>query len=326
MSVSRKMLVTGLKIGITLLLLGLIFSRVNWTTLKTILVSYQRSYLFLLIGVTMLDRILMSYKWNLLLQSQGIYLSWFYSLRIYIIGNFLADFLPTGVTGDLYRIFRVSSRVGSKAKVTASVLIERAIGLIAIATLALFSMLLMVIWKDGFMLEWVGLVFLFLVAGLSGFFFSICLQPRKWVSRFLPRYKEARIFQKLFELHDAYAQYRGQNKVLLIFFCLSALEQFLLVVRVYLSVMALNITIDPVYIFGISPICHLLAFASFVIRAIGITEGLYWFFFSKVGVSVTQVLAFAILLRVVGLLVVIAGGVFYLLESLKLRKEVKLPG
>jgi uncharacterized membrane protein YbhN (UPF0104 family) len=90
--------------------------------------------------------------------------------------------------------------------------------------------------------------------------------------------------------------------------------------------MALNITIDPVYIFGISPICHLLAFASFVIRAIGITEGLYWFFFSKVGVSVTQVLAFAILLRVVGLLVVIAGGVFYLLESLKLRKEVKLPG
>jgi uncharacterized protein (TIRG00374 family) len=146
------------------------------------------------------------------------------------------------------------------------------------------------------------------------------------VSRFLPRYKEARIFQKLFELHDAYAQYRGQNKVLLIFFCLSALEQFLLVVRVYLSVMALNITIDPVYIFGISPICHLLAFASFVIRAIGITEGLYWFFFSKVGVSVTQVLAFAILLRVVGLLVVIAGGVFYLLESLKLRKEVKLPG
>lgn len=326
MKISRKFLVTFLKIGVSLTLLWLIFRMVDWKTFKTILVSYNGSYLGFLIGVSLLDRFLMSYKWNFLLRSQGIDLPWFYCLRIYMIGNFLANVLPTGVTSDFYRIYRVSSREGAMSKVTASVLIERVLGLISLATLALFSLLLVVVWrKYGFLWVFIGPVALFLMAAMLGFFLSIRLQPRDWVSRFLPRYKEAMIFQKLFGLHDAYAEYRGRSHILWVFLCLSFLEQILLVVRVYLSVLTLNIAIDPVYIFGISPTCHMLAYLPVLISPVGVTEGLYVFFFSKVGVSVTQTISFAFLLRVTGLLILLLGGVFYLVESLKFRKEVKLP-
>ncbi len=323
----RKFLVTILKIGASLTLLWLIFRMVDWKTFKTILVSYNGSYLGFLIGVSLLDRFLMSYKWNFLLRSQGINLPWFFSLRIYMIGNFLANFLPTGVTSDFYRVYRVSSREGATSKVTASVLIERVLGLISLATLALFSLLMVVAWrKYGFLWAFIGWVTLFLLVSLLGFFLSIRLQPREWVSRFLPRYNGAMIFQKLLGLHDSYAEYRGQGQILWVFLCLSFLEQVLLVVRVYLSVLTLNIPIDPVYIFGISPTCHMLAYLPVLISPVGVTEGLYVFFFSKVGISATQTMSFAFLLRVTALLVLMVGGVFYLLESLKFRrKEVKYP-
>ncbi len=324
MKINRKFLVTILKIGVSLILLWLIFRMVDWKTFKTILASYSGSYLGLLIGVGLLDRSLMAYKWNLLLRSRGINLPWIYCFRIYMIGNFLANFLPTGVTSDFYRIYRVSVCGGTVSKATASVLIERVLGLVSLAALALFGLLLVLAWKKyGFLWTFIGPVALFLLVTLLGFFFSIRLQPREWVSRFLPRYKGAMILQKLFGLHDAYAEYRGRSYILWVFLCLSFLEQILLVVRVYLSVLTLNIPIDPVYVFGISPTCHMLAYLPVLISPVGVTEGLYVFFFSKIGMSVTQVISFAFLLRVTGLLVPIVGGVFYLLESLKFRKEIK---
>ena len=323
-NVTKKRLVTALKIAVTLILLGLILPQINWQTFTTSWKSYHGLFLLLLLAVALLDRCLMAYKWNLLLRSQGVRLAWLACLRLYIIGNFLSSSLPAGVAGEFYRVSKLASRAQAMPQGAASVLMERVLGALALAVFALLSLLLMVIWKQGFLVGLVVPVACFLLAVAGGFYLSMHFQPRSLVARFLPRYQEGAIVQKLCEVHDAYAAYRGQHRILWIFFGLSLLEQFLQFGLVYLAVLTLRIHIDPIYILGISPICHILELIPISISSIGVTEGFYFFFLSQVGVSATQVLSFTLLLRAVGLLVLMMGGVLYLLESLHSRAPARM--
>jgi uncharacterized membrane protein YbhN (UPF0104 family) len=154
-NVTRKHLVTALKIAVTLILLGLILPQINWHTFTTSWKSYHGLFLLLLLGVALLDRCLMAYKWNLLLRSQGVRLAWLACLQLYIIGNFLSSTLPAGVAGDFYRVSKLASRVQAMPQGAASVLMERVLGALALAVFALLSLLWMVIWKQGFL---IGLV------------------------------------------------------------------------------------------------------------------------------------------------------------------------
>ena len=86
----------------------------------------------------------MSYKWNLLINAKGIRLSVWQSFKIYQMSQFLRILLPTGIGGDLYRIYYTSKREGHGEKITASVILERLLGIIAGALFAVLGLMLMI--------------------------------------------------------------------------------------------------------------------------------------------------------------------------------------
>ena len=88
----------------------------------------------------------------------------------------------------------------------------------------------------------------------------------------------------------------------------------------------MDIDINFIYLIGIIPICQILKRIPIFINAIGLQEGLYVFFFSKVGVSYSEAFSLSLLMRVAILLVVlVCGGILYLTESSGQKRELEYP-
>jgi glycosyltransferase 2 family protein len=85
------------------------------------------------------DRLLMAWKWWLLLRALGLLAPFAAVLRIYYQGTIVALALPVGVGGDVLRGYWVAQITGRPLAVYASVVMEKLIGLLASASWAILG-------------------------------------------------------------------------------------------------------------------------------------------------------------------------------------------
>jgi uncharacterized membrane protein YbhN (UPF0104 family) len=89
------------------------------------------------LGLAAVVQALVVVKWRVLLRARDVNARLLPVLRAYCVGNLLSNVLPTGVGGDVYRIYRIQREAGARAAdVTMSVLYERATGYGAMTCLA----------------------------------------------------------------------------------------------------------------------------------------------------------------------------------------------
>lgn len=92
------------------------------------------AWLAVILAVMTLDRVLMAWKWSLLLKALGIQLGLPVGLRICYQGSFVSSFFSVG--GDVLRAECVARSVGRRSEAYASVLMERLIGVVSAVNLA----------------------------------------------------------------------------------------------------------------------------------------------------------------------------------------------
>jgi uncharacterized membrane protein YbhN (UPF0104 family) len=81
------------------------------------------------LGVMVLVQALVLIKWLVLLRARDVDAAPLTVARAYCVGNLLSNVLPTGVGGDVYRVYRIQREANARAAdVTMSVLYERATG------------------------------------------------------------------------------------------------------------------------------------------------------------------------------------------------------
>ena len=85
------------------------------------------------------DRVLMTYKWNLLLRAKGIFVPLIRSLRLYSVGNLIGMLTPGAVGLDIYRVAALSS-LRRAHDVAATVILERLVGFAALVLIILTSL------------------------------------------------------------------------------------------------------------------------------------------------------------------------------------------
>ena len=89
------------------------------------------------LGVAVVVQALVVVKWRVLLRARDVNARLLPVIRAYCVGNLLSNVLPTGVGGDVYRVYRIQREAGARAAdVTMSVLYERATGYGAMTALA----------------------------------------------------------------------------------------------------------------------------------------------------------------------------------------------
>ena len=302
---------------ISIFLLLIVISRVD---LDTVLNLSRRTDLLLFTLVLLLvfvDRFLMAYKWNLLTEVRGIRVSVWESFKIYLISNLFGVFLPTSIGGEIYRIYYTSKREGQTEKIAASVLLERFVGMVANATFAFFGLILLVrAYPEPFFGGSAPLIiFGLLVLSLLGFWLSVQEISVTRSEHLLSRWRTRWFIKKLLDCQRAYVAYRQHKGTLVAFFFLSVIEQSFFPIANYFGSRAISLDIELIYFIGIIPICVFLMRLPISINAIGVQEGLYIFFFSRLGLSVSEAFSLALLVRLAHWLIMLLGGILYLSEK-----------
>lgn len=304
-----------LQMGLAVFLIILVLRWIDFNEFVETILSAQRRYVFVVILLLFVDRYFMAFKWRLLLLAKGIKISAFHCLKTYLVSGFIGTFLPTSIGGDVYRIFHLTSARWPANKVTATVLIERLLGLIAVSTLAVIGITFLTIFRGGQLKEVFYFIWLFFVIFGGGFLFSIRPRSKKFISQFTSRFEKYKFAQKMLDYQRAYSNLGENKKVLCIFFLFSILEQLLMILSIYLGVKALDLVIPISYFFAVVPIIMILQRLPISINSIGVQEGLYVFFFSMAGLSSAEGFSLSILMRILVWIVHIPGSLFLLYDS-----------
>ncbi|MGH6612315.1 MAG: lysylphosphatidylglycerol synthase domain-containing protein, partial [Burkholderiaceae bacterium] len=199
---------TWLRVGVTLLLCALLLIYVvDVRVVLQTLAQCDPLWTLVALAALTLDRVLMSYKWGLLLAIRGYRVTLAQRLMVYCSAMMWGLALPSTVGADGIRVMLVR-RFGVRIDDTlATILVERGIGFVSALLTALIGLLILrTILPDGAAYDY-GLLFgaAFLIAAIGVLVFSFSGSALTSVMRLLPRrLAESRVAQLLHRLHDAY--------------------------------------------------------------------------------------------------------------------------
>lgn len=304
-----QLLVSG---GLVLLLLLIIDVKEMFSLIRNI------NFIFFvcIIGLFSVDRMLMAYKWNLLLKVKGMNIPLKEVVKVYYMGTFMGLFLPTTVGIDVIRGYKLFRDGYQGSDVVSSIIIERFLGFIASAILALISSTLLL-----FVLDFDIAHIFYLSFGLFvGLILIFILSMKIHIFAKLDRVKSVFI-QKLNKLYNSYRMYQSHKKILVIFLLLSLIEQLVPVFANYLASCALNLSIPLWIFFLVMPIVQLIArmpIPSF--NSLGVIEGLMAYLFSILHLSTTHAVTIGLIGQIAILLATLPGIYFIFTTKTKVSR------
>lgn len=282
----KKHLITTLKILVSVALISLVFSQLDWSGIRSMLNSANPFYFIMGIIFFLISQVISVFRFNIFIRKVGVRLTFEANSKLYLLGMFYNFFLPGGVGGDAYKAFALSkSYKKSLKKVGQIVFIERFLGIVAI----------------GFMLSVLAL----LVNSPFSYWFNIgiaiagCISTLiilRLIIRFLHTYKK-RIYIGFF------------------YSVLIQMAQLICVLCILKSFRIEDNYIVYFILFLISSVLSVISFAGLGIREAVFYYGAHWFQFNP-DVSATVALSFSLITAVVSF-----TGIIYLFQKIPLNKN-----
>ena len=279
-------------------------------------------YVLVAAAVATIDRVLMTFKWGLLLRAKGMTLPLWRGTRIYCASMIWGMFLPSTVGADAIRTL-LTHRAGIDGKtVVASIVIERIIGFLSASLLGLISFAFLrninVIGEEFDTVLYAGA--LLLAAGTAVFALSL---TRSWYDRLVALLPSGiarrRIVIRLTELHRTYVGYAASRRILGTFFALTFAEQLLPILYSWVLAAAFGVDITLILMAGVIPLTLLIARLPISIDGIGLYESTFIALMALGGVPPPVALSIALAGRIVQTLAWLPWWFAYTLELGQLK-------
>jgi uncharacterized membrane protein YbhN (UPF0104 family) len=119
------------KVVIACVLLVALALGVEWHTLPGYLARLDWGLGALAVAVVAAEMFVNASKWGWSLRLHDLQFPWAYLFRTTCFGFFFNNFLPSGIGGDVYRIFRTIGAGAERSRAISAVLVERVVGLAA---------------------------------------------------------------------------------------------------------------------------------------------------------------------------------------------------
>ena len=258
-----------------------------------------------------------AYRWSLLVRLSRMDLGFKRLFGTYLIGSFFSTVLPSSVGGDALRAVDTASHTGKVADSTSSVLIERGMGLLAIAGAGSGFALFMEPGK-------VPLPFLIMVHGMFvGGVVGLVMLWQGWfidpIFDLVARLKMEGLTVKARSLQRALREHVGHPAILLQMFGLSLIANALTMGATYIVLMAVT---DPIPLAAFVPMMALATTAELIPispASLGVKEGAYVFFLGLVGVGSAEAGVIAIIMRVLTWAHALLGGAVFIQRTMARR-------
>ena len=320
---NKTWLILG-KILLSAVLLAFVLSRVPLDEARQALLSADLRLLAAAVGLLIASNVLGSWQWDRLLQAVGIRIPFWKVCAYYHVGLFFNNFLPANIGGDIARVLDASRYGVSRATATSSVIIDRLIGTVALAGLALVSTIPAI---DRFHL---GLVYLAVVAffAVSVTMLWIIFHPAllPGLQRMLARVGIRNVGPALEDLAARLDHYRGRRTMFLGLFALALVIQISRVGVHILVARALGVTLPVAYFFLFVPLLAVIVSLPISLNGIGVREGAGIVLFGLVGVGRATAFSLQFTTYLVAVAVSMLGGLVFLARAPGRRAQARETG
>jgi uncharacterized protein (TIRG00374 family) len=298
----------SLKILVSSALLGYIFYSNDLSNIGKIIASSDLNLVLVSILLVIINYVFSSIRWYfLLLEKQRPPL--IYMIKLYFVGSFFNNFLPTSIGGDAYKIYKLGEKIASKTNAFTATFLERFIGMFALIIISLYGYLTF----SG--VEVLSFVIIFILGFLAFFLFMI----------FYPKYtykpaKLAKFFEILDKIHSSFLRYKNHKKIIFYSLLSSFVIQIASIFTQYFVFLSLSTQIPLNYAFFAFPLIFLSGYAIPSVNSLGSQEILYTTFFTNLGVPVGTIISASFLYHFVRLVVSLIGAYYYINDKEYIKK------
>jgi len=294
-------------------------SSVEWVKIWSLLQSTDWT---LLVFVFLLSSALVglsAFKWRLLLIMHKVFISLGTALRLYWIGSFFSNFLPSSIGGDTMRLALLRN-IHDLATVAATIVEERATGFLILVGLSAGALYFGPVYPPYLAVPlWTGVM---LAAGLLlALVFlptqSIPVSFKGLVER-LPGFL-SRLINAFTRVARATTTLLHAPSSLVTTLILSIVFYIGVFIVQYLVFKACSIPVSALDVLRIAPLTLLVGALPISLNGIGIIEGAFVILYGYVGITPEQALTAALLNRFIQLGVSLLGAPFWIVYKKPLR-------
>ncbi|MEK7329919.1 MAG: lysylphosphatidylglycerol synthase transmembrane domain-containing protein [Candidatus Eisenbacteria bacterium] len=267
------------------------------------------------------SNLLGAWQWSRLLQVVEIRIPFWKVCAYYHVGLFFNNFLPAGIGGDIARVADASRHGPTKTAALSAVVMDRILGMLAIASLALVTTLPAI---DRFHLTLVYLAvvaFFAISVTLVWAVFHPALLPA--CERLLARVGFGGLSPHLDDLAQRLAGFRARRGLFAGLFAVAALTQISRIGVHALVARALGLHIPIVYFFLFVPLLAVIVSLPISFNGIGVREGAGIVLFGLVGVDRAHAFSFQFLTYLVMVAVSVLGGLVFLVRIPQRRARAR---
>lgn len=343
MKFTRKQSIWAVKLVISAAFFAVLFSFVQG---RELLAMFRRidwlyfSLSFVLVPIMLSASCL---KWKVILGDKGRHIPFLRLLRIYAVGYFFSNLLPSTVGGDVVRSYYSGRLLNNQALAAVSIFVERFTGILLLFVLVAFAPLLAPeLYRSPYILvpAVAGLVLLAVTwcllrvrdplavpKRILELIFALLRAFGTWtgsslVGRGVGLVEEGCgfVLRKLervrVELDHAMAAFRHDRIYLLRVFLLTVLFYVLTWINVYVAFRAFGVTADFLHICALVPAILFAAHVPVTLLGnFGYFESVFVFYFLLIGIPGAETLAMGLLLRLKMLSLGVMGYIVYLFYS-----------
>ena len=275
-------------------------------------------YIAVAVVIFLFSQLVQTIRWQILVSGYGLKIPTSVLFQYYMIGLFFNNFLPTGIGGDVIRIYKLVQRSGDRTVGFASVITERLIGITATLIISIIALLFMSEHFSNRIPLYLAIGFL---AGIFLFFFII-FQDRFFhkFSQLVQNIKLFRLGERILKFIEALRYYKNSKLIYIKILALSLAAQSLIIFMTYYMAMALGIVVTLNYLFFVVPVTFLLTMLP-SINGMGVREGGFVLLLGKIGVSKAAAVSLSFLSILIPMAVSVIGGILFIIQKKMPTKE-----
>jgi glycosyltransferase 2 family protein len=305
---------TVLKLVVTLGLTVLVLRQAGISAIAQTLVEADWRWAAVGLVLAAVAMVINVFRWQLMLRGQGARVSLATLIRLYLVGMFFSNVLPSRMGGDVVRAYGVSLTATSKTRSAAAVIMDRLVGAISVLVLgmgaiALSSSNLPLVFQQ------VTVVFF----GLSMVLLALMLYRNDGLAD--RRLKVLalsdvslfgfRIRPRLESALNALRSYSRSPGVVIQGFLISLVANGCSMLNLYLYAQSVRAPVGLGDVATISPFVLAIGLLPISINGIGTIELAFVVLFGTLGIDEHVAIAIAILRRLAQLILSLLGGLLY---------------
>lgn len=314
------------RIAVATLAIAWVFHGQDWQKLREVFGRLSGGYFVLCLASYVVGQIVVAFRWWLLLRAQSIHIEVIAAVRLYFVGLFYNNLMPSSVGGDLLKAYYVTKHTHRRLEGVLSVFVDRFVGLAGMVLMAVVAYLLFLRGQvlragaeqaEGMRQGIAGYkgVILWLILALGVILAVALVHPglRRRLGRAVAR-GLGRGVELLGRVRTALAVYLSKPATMLAALLLTIVGQSIVVAGFWLLGRNLGIEAGPKYYYVIFPITWVIGAIPISIAGLGVLEaGVVTLFVSLTGATGESALALAFCQRFVWVLASLPGGMVHLL-------------